>query len=892
MSYSAGPVLSDRDFGVVSEARYSFSETLGAGDLADAIQFTANQAGKILFTSYLADNPGKTAAFSYDFQAGLNSFTFKPGSDYETAEAYTVTFSIVFNASDKEKAMDDLINDLLADILGGTLDYKSKQFEIFEQLSRAVDGAADGALLLSKFAKAFGVLGLTLDVANRADNIYGAADPARQTFIEFVDMLTGIAATGAVGLGLSAVGTPIAGIIGGFATGIIYTVYLSDGVKGAAGGWYDSLASGATLNGTEPGLMRLAGVSDAGAAFDTLQAEPDLTAFTLDVDYYLATYADAREAVASGEAANAYFHYLAVGLPAGYKPNAQAEPLAPETVRLLLSHPDAAGGYHSSIFTQPIGELAGDAGSVVELEFIAHLNELRTDGSEFAVDAALSALANRIARDWATNHGEAPHLAYDPKSVLSWAEVMSSGADFRESLAGLVSQPLGNAKILAAYSEDLSPEAIYRALSTTAEASSLLLGLENTAIGIAEYAGMHVVLLLPTAIGGTLQAESEPAVVRLFGREDQDVLFAGGAPGMLHGGDGADDLRGGALADILVGGAGDDHLSGGAGDDHLSGGDGNDILIGGAGSDMLDGGAGWDVVDLSGSGRRSAEFASGANGATLLTQHGETDHLFAIEQVIYADGRMVLDENDAAAQLLRLYNAAFDRYHDQGGLNYWLEKLESGAALDWVANAFVHSEEFTGMWFGLDDVGFMNRLYAHAMDRPVDEDGLAYWVDQLQSGAGRHEVLLTIAQSDEHRDVTRELVQAGIWDVDGTAVQVARLYHAALDQLPDLAGLSAQVTAIRENGASLENIVESWMNTSEFQAIYGDLDNGGFVQQLYATALEREAAVQELQYWTSLLDDEAMTRAEVLVSFSEDAEHQVITLSGVMDEEDHGIAFA
>jgi len=892
VSYSAGPVLSDRDFGFVSESRYSFSDTLGGTDLSDAIQFMADREGKILFTSYLADNPGRTAEFSFDFKAGLNSFTFKPGSDYDTAEGYTVTFSILFEGSDKEKAMDELISDLLADILGGTLDYKSKQFEIFEQLSRAVDGAADGALLLSKFAKAFGVLGLTLDVANRADNIYSAADPARQTFIEFVDMLTGIAATGAVGLGLSAVGTPIAGIIGGFATGIVYTIYLSDGVKSAAGGWYDSLAGGAGANSTGPVPMGLVHVGSEVAALDTLQAEPDLTPFILDVDYYLATYADAREAVASGEAASAYLHYLAVGLPAGYKPNAEAEPIDPKTVSLLPSPAGAASGYHSSVFTQPIGELAGDAGSAAELDFVAYLNELRTDGSEFLVDATLSALANRIARDWATNHGEAPHLAYDPASVTSWAQTLSSGQDFREALARLAPGSLVDARIVAAYSEAMSAESIYRALSTTAEASSLLLGLDNKAIGIAEYGGMHVVLLLPNAIGGTLQAEIEPAVVRLFGGEDQDILFAGAAPGRLYGGDGADELQGGAFGDVLDGEAGDDFLSGGQGDDLLYGGDGDDTLVGGQGSDTLDGGDGRDVVDLSGTGRRGAEFAVGADGSTLLTRDGETDHLFAIEEVVYADGRMVFDEDDAAAQLLRLYNAAFDRSHDQGGLNYWMDRLESGDGLDWIASAFARSGEFARMWSDLDDGGFVQRLYAHALGRKADEDGLAYWVDQLQDGRGRHEVLLAVSESPEHRDVTREQVQSGIWDVDEAAAQVARLYHAAFDRLPDLPGLQVQVTAIGENDASLEDIVQSWMGTAGFEAIYGSLDNAGFVQRLYATALEREAAAPEVEYWASLLDNAGMTRAEVLVFFSESAEHRAITLSGIQDEEEHGIAFA
>ncbi|EHM01814.1 type I secretion target GGXGXDXXX repeat-containing domain protein [Acetobacteraceae bacterium AT-5844] len=866
VQYAAGPVIGDRDFGLVSASTYSFSDTLGPVDVVDYIRFSAEQAGTATFRTQLLDDPSKVSEFTLDFKEGLNAFAIRPDGEYDQTKAYTVTVSISFATSDKEKAMDDLIDDTLADILGSLIDYKGKQFELFEQLSKAVESAEDGAKLLAKFGKAMGVLGLALDIANRVDNISAAADPTRQTFIEFVDMMTGLGVTAGVGLGVSAVGTPVAGVIGGFAAGIVYTYGISDGVKDAAGDWYDGMAGG----GTPDGLM----LAQLAVAAD---GEPDLTAYTFDAEYYLATYADAREAVASGAAANAYFHYLNVGLQNGYKPNAEAEPIPADAISLLASNPDAAAGYHSSVFTQAVGELAGDAGSVIEFGFADYLNERRTDGTELDLDATLSALANRVARDWVANNAQSPHLAFDPAATTSWAETLSNNADFREALAGLLpGRDLSGLKIVAAFTEEQSPDAIFRALATSAEASSLLLGVQDTALGLAEFGGMWVLLLAPSAWGDALAAETSPAIVRIFGGEDQDVLFAGAAPALLDGGAGSDDLRGGAYDDVLRGGGGDD------------------VLNGGGGSNELDGGEGYDVVNHANLGRRDGgAFSAGAEGTALHERaDGGTDRLRAIEEVRFADGRVVFGADTAQAQAARLYDAAFDRVQDQLGLDYWTRQIEAGATVQDLAQGFAASAEFQAATAGLDNGAFVDHLYANAFSRTPDADGKAYWTAALDGGASRGDVLAQIVLSAEHDAAMKPVLQAGIWDVDESAVQVARLYDAVLGSLPDLEGLKAQVQAIGDGSATLLGVTESFMGTAAFKEIYDGLEDRAFVQALYDNILHREGEQTGVDYWSAQLPEGGMTRAELVLAFSESEEHRGLTWANTLDENQPGIAFA
>jgi hypothetical protein len=68
----------------------------------------------------------------------------------------------------------------------------------------------------------------------------------------------------------------------------------------------------------------------------------------------------------------------------------------------------------------------------------------------------------------------------------------------------------------------------------------------------------------------------------------------------------------------------------------------------------------------------------------------------------------------------------------------------------------------------------------------------------------------------------------------------------------------------------------------EFVATYGSLNNAAYVNQLYLNVLDRPADQGGLDYWTGQLNSGAMTRGDVLVGFSDSAEHIVKTV-GVID---------
>lgn len=98
--------------------------------------------------------------------------------------------------------------------------------------------------------------------------------------------------------------------------------------------------------------------------------------------------------------------------------------------------------------------------------------------------------------------------------------------------------------------------------------------------------------------------------------------------------------------------------------------------------------------------------------------------------------------------LVRLYDALFDRAPDQAGLNYWLAALENGLSLGAIAAAFTGAGE--GQFGTMTNAQFVAHLYGAGLERTAGQDELAWWTQQIDSGAAsRGEVLLGIAESPE-----------------------------------------------------------------------------------------------------------------------------------------------
>ena len=141
---------------------------------------------------------------------------------------------------------------------------------------------------------------------------------------------------------------------------------------------------------------------------------------------------------------------------------------------------------------------------------------------------------------------------------------------------------------------------------------------------------------------------------------------------------------------------------------------------------------------------------------------------------------------------------------------------------------------------------------------------------------GRHVVTHAAGAVDQLAGIER-LVFADrtvALDLDGNGGQVYRLYRAAFDRAPDLAGLGYWI-GISDAGASLASLANGFVRSAEFAYLYGAAPgNGALVDRLYEHVLDRGADAAGRAYWVDLLERHVLSAADVLAAFSESAENK------------------
>ena len=120
----------------------------------------------------------------------------------------------------------------------------------------------------------------------------------------------------------------------------------------------------------------------------------------------------------------------------------------------------------------------------------------------------------------------------------------------------------------------------------------------------------------------------------------------------------------------------------------------------------------------------------------------------------------------AQGKTLGLYQAAFNRTPDQGGLINWIGQLDNGTAIVSVANAFINSAEFVKAYGNnLSNSALVNALYANVLDRAPDASGAAFWsaiLEKSSSSTARAEVLVNFSESAENISNVAALIAKGI----------------------------------------------------------------------------------------------------------------------------------
>lgn len=207
------------------------------------------------------------------------------------------------------------------------------------------------------------------------------------------------------------------------------------------------------------------------------------------------------------------------------------------------------------------------------------------------------------------------------------------------------------------------------------------------------------------------------------------------------------------LLPILL--SGDDVIDG-RGTYSLMGYGGNDTIIGGK---YVDGGDGIDTAVLD-FGRASVYTMNIYNGGVqFLPEY----NLKNVERLKFTDGSLALDINGNAGKAYRLYQAAFDRKPDLGGLGAQMNGLDRGTSLLQISQNFINSKEFE-LKYGtnLSNEVFITQLYANVLHRAPDPGGYAAQLNALNTGMSKAQLLVNFSESTENYNATLVGIKNGI----------------------------------------------------------------------------------------------------------------------------------
>jgi hypothetical protein len=143
------------------------------------------------------------------------------------------------------------------------------------------------------------------------------------------------------------------------------------------------------------------------------------------------------------------------------------------------------------------------------------------------------------------------------------------------------------------------------------------------------------------------------------------------------------------------------------------------------------------------------------------------------------------------------YETFLGRAGDSGGLAYWVAQLNARASDQSVLAAILGSGQFYAN-SGSTPVGFVTALYTKLLGRAPDSGGLAFWTNQLSSGAIRGALAGAILGSSEYRSAFVE----------------AQYVHL-LRRASDSGGLAFWMAQLAR-GASNESIIVAIVGSSQF----------------------------------------------------------------------------
>lgn len=246
----------------------------------------------------------------------------------------------------------------------------------------------------------------------------------------------------------------------------------------------------------------------------------------------------------------------------------------------------------------------------------------------------------------------------------------------------------------------------------------------------------------------------------MYTRAFSSYLLSGSTGVMTVNGDGLDSLSGVSVLRFS-----DRTVQLGSFDAVVGGTAGNDALSALSGKQLITGGGGLDKLSFTGT---RGNFSVKADGSDFtvsdLVGAGGTDLLGNVERLLFSDGSGVaLDIQGVGGETYRMYQAAFNRKPDPGGVGFWLDARDNGLSLLKMAQFFLDSPESVRTYGAMDDAAFVTLMYGNVLHRAPDADGLKFYLDGFSnSGFTRAGVLTGFSESPENQAAVIGAINNGI----------------------------------------------------------------------------------------------------------------------------------
>ena len=128
-----------------------------------------------------------------------------------------------------------------------------------------------------------------------------------------------------------------------------------------------------------------------------------------------------------------------------------------------------------------------------------------------------------------------------------------------------------------------------------------------------------------------------------------------------------------------------------------------------------------------------------------------------IKQLKFADKTVSYDIEGPSGKVFRLYQAAFDRVPDHGGLGFWVQMYENGGlTIEQVALEFSKSAEFKRLYGdNITNEVFVKLVYNNVLNRDPDQGGYDFWLNAMANhGLTREALMYNFSESNENKQAT------------------------------------------------------------------------------------------------------------------------------------------